>query len=235
MTEALYLKDGYLRECESTVTIANDKTVILDKTVFYPESGGQPGDKGVIVRGSEEFKVVFIKKTSQGISIEVDKPGLMKGDSVKCAVDWNNRYVLMRNHTAAHLLSAIIHKHTNALITGNQLGLEQSRIDFDLEDFDREKLLSYFDEANQLIEKGASVKIYFLPSEEAFKIPELFSLKGRLPPSLKELRIVEIEGVERGACGGTHLKNIKEIGKISFVKADNKGKNNRRVYFSIQC
>ncbi len=234
MTELIYLKNGYQKECEAAVVSANDKTIVLDKSIFYPESGGQPGDFGVIKKGSEEFKVISVKKSGGDISIEVDKPGLNAGDKVNCIVDWDRRYILMKYHTAAHLLSAMIHKHTNALITGNQLGLEQSRIDFDLENFDREKLLTYFDEANELIKKNIEVKSYFMPSEDAFKLPELFSLKGKLPPQIKELRIVEIVDVERNACGGTHLKNIGEIGRISFLKADNKGKNNRRVYFTIQ-
>ena len=135
-------------------------------------------------------------------------------------------------HTAAHLISAILYKHEQVLITGNQLGIDKSRIDFNLEKLDREKIKQYIDEANQLIEKGADVKIYFLPREEALKIPTISRLaKGLL--DLKEFRIVEIEGIDIQADGGTHVRNIKEIGNIELLKIDNKGKNNRRLYFTL--
>jgi len=232
--ETLYLNDCYLKEFEATIeSVKDNKYVVLDKTAFYPNSGGQPYDTGVFIRHGEEFPVVYVGKFGDVISHEVSKPGLKSGDKVTGKIDWDRRYILMRYHTAAHLLSEVIHKEIGARITGNQLNTDKGRIDFDLENYDRDKLIEYIAQANEIIQKELPVKTYFLEREEAFKNPDLFSLKNVLPPEVKELRIVEIEGFDTKACGGTHVKNIKEIGKIEFLKAENKGKNNRRLYFKL--
>ena len=232
--ETLYLNDCYLKEFEATIeSVKDNKYVVLDKTAFYPNSGGQPYDTGVFIRHGEEFPVVYVGKFGDVISHEVSKPGLKSGDKVNGKIDWDRRYILMRYHTAAHLLSEVIHKEIGARITGNQLNTDKGRIDFDLENYDRDKLIEYIAQANEIIQKELPVKTYFLEREEAFKNPDLFSLKNVLPPEVKELRIVEIEGFDTKACGGTHVKNIKEIGKIEFLKAENKGKNNRRLYFKL--
>ncbi len=234
MTEILYLEDSYLKECEATVIRVDGKYIVLDKTIFYPTSGGQECDKGKLVRNGEEFNVVFVKKIGEDISHEVDKEGLKIGDQVKCILDWNRRYSLMKYHTAAHILSAVFHKEANALITGNQKDEDKARIDFDLENFDRDKINEYIKKANEIIKRDLEVKAYYLSKEEAFKDPNLFKLKNVLPKDLEELRIVEIGDVDKQADGGTHVKNTKEIGEIEFLKAENKGKSNRRVYFKIK-
>ena len=237
MTEAIYLTDSYMKEFDAkVVSVKDDKYVVLDKTQFYPQSGGQPTDTGVLKRASDgkEFKVVFAKKIGEDISHEVAEPGLKQGDVVQGVLDWENRYRLMRMHTAAHIISAIFHKKAGAKITGNQLGLEKSRIDFNLEAFDREQISAYIDEANGLISKGALVSISFMKREEAMALPEIVKLASVLPPAIKELRIVTIEGIDRQADGGTHVKNINEIGQIEIISLENKGKNNRRLYFTIK-
>jgi len=237
MTEKpLYLEDNYAKEFEAEVKEVNkEKFIVLDNTLFYPASGGQPYDTGTITTESgTEYKVVYVGKFNNQISHEVDNPGLKPGDKIKGKLDWDRRYKLMRYHTAAHVLSEVIHKKTGAKITGNQLDLEKGRIDLDLENFDREAIHQYGDEANQIIKKELEVKKTFMSAEEAFKDPDLFSLKNALPPDIKELRIVEVDGYDKKACGGTHVNNIKEIGEIEILKADNKGKNNRRIYFKIK-
>ena len=229
------MQDSYLKEFEAIVeSVKDDKYVILDKSAFYPQGGGQPYDTGVFIRNGEEFPVVYVGKFSGRISHEVGKAGLKQGDKIIGKIDFSRRYKLMRMHTAAHVLSAFFHKKAGAMITGNQLDLDKSRIDFSLENFDREKIQEYCDMSNQVIEKDLPVKIYTLPREEAMKIPDVVKLAAALPPQVKNLRIVEIEGVDKQADGGCHVKSLKEIGKIEIIKAENKGKNNRRVYYIVK-
>lgn len=234
MTEALYLDDSYLKEFEAEVVSVKDgKYIILDKTLFYYSSGGQPYDTGKLTKDGEEFNVVFVGKFSGEILHEIDKLGLKKGDKVKGVIDWDRRYRLMRSHTAAHVLSAVFHKEAGALITGNQLNVDKSRIDFSLGDFDRGKINEYFEKANEYVKKDLQIKTYYMLREAVEKVPEMQKLAKGLLEGINNLRIVEIEELDKQADGGTHVKSLKEVGEIKFLKADNKGKNNRRVYFSL--
>jgi len=139
----------------------------------------------------------------------------------------------MRSHTAAHILAAILSRETGALITGNELATDRTRFDFNLENFDRDAFQTYVAMTNRVLTQDIPVKCYNLPREEALKIPGMVKLAEAAPPDIPILRIVEIEGVDKQADGGTHVKNLKEVGQIKFVKAENKGKNNRRVYFEL--
>jgi Ser-tRNA(Ala) deacylase AlaX len=139
----------------------------------------------------------------------------------------------MCSHTAAHALAAILERETGALITGNQLEEDKVRFDFNLENFSRELFQTYIDKVNELFKKDMPVKWYELPREEAIKIPGMTKLANALPPNIPVLRIVEIQGLDKQADGGTHVKNLKEVGAIEMIKAKNKGKNNRRVYFRV--
>lgn len=234
MGSAIYLENSYQKQCEATVKSVKDgKYVILDQTVFYPKGGGQPWDNGKLILDNEEFNVVFVGKFSGEVSHELDKPGLTAGDKVTCVLDWDRRYKLMRMHTAAHILAATMNKELEALITGNQLEVEKSRFDFNLENFDREKFEAVVAKTNELLKQDVELKIYTLPREEAMKIPGVVKLASALPPNISELRIVEIPGIDIQADGGTHVKNIKEVGQIKIIKLENKGKNNRRVYFDL--
>ena len=234
VTEALFLEDSYLKECGADVVSVKDgKYVVLDQTIFYPKGGGQPWDSGKITREDEMFKVVYVGRFSGEISHEVDRAGLRQGDEVHCVLDWERRYKLMRSHTAAHVFASLLCKGTGALITGNQLEEDKIRFDFSLERFDREILKTYIDKSNELFKKDIPVKWYVLPREEALKIPGIIKMAEALPPDVPFLRIVEIVGVDKQADGGTHVKNLKEVGQIEFLKAQNKGKHNRRVYFTL--
>jgi len=238
MAKILYMDDGYLTEFDATVTrVEGDgKAVALDQTAFYPTGGGQPNDEGKLVRVSDgkEFLVTTVRKAEGEILHDVCEPGLVVGDKVRGEIDWKRRFKLMRMHTAAHVLAATVGKLAGALVTGKQLELQQSRIDFSVEQFDREKIQQYTDEANKAIATNAPVKTYFLPREEAMKIPGIVKLAERMPPNIPELRIVEIVGVDIQACGGTHVKAVGEIGKINVLKAENKGKTNRRMYYKVE-
>jgi len=237
MEQALYLNDSYIKEFESEVVSVKDgKYIVLDKTAFYPNSGGQPHDTGIFIRklDNKEFNVIYVGKFSGQISHEVSEPGLQIGDTITGKIDWERRYKLMRFHTAAHILSQVIHKDTGALITGNQLDLEKSRIDFDVENFNREIASNYVQKANEIVKRNLEVRFYTLPREEVNKREDLLKLAKGLPPQIKQVRIVEIGDFDKQADGGTHVKNTSEIGEVEFVKCENKGANNRRIYFKIK-
>ncbi len=236
MTEMLYLRDHYMKEFDaSVIKVEDNNKIILDRTTFYPESGGQPTDLGIIIRKSDnqKFTVLRVIKQKGEIVHEVVESGILVDDEVKGIIDWERRYILMRMHTAAHILSAVINKETGALITGNQLGSDKSRIDFDLENFDRDKIKEYFQKANEIVTRALPVKFYFMKREQAMEIPDVVKLAKALPPQVSELRLVEIEGVDLQADGGTQVGNTSEIGTIELVGIENKGKNNRRVYYKV--
>ena len=234
MVKELFLVESYLKEARATVISVKDgKYVTLDRTIFYAKGGGQPHDTGRIIRQGEVFDVVFVGKFSGEISHEVDRVGLQPGDDVFCFLNWDRRYKLMRSHTAAHVLAALLNKGTGALITGNQLEENYVRFDFSLEKFDRTILEEYLVRANELFEEDIEVKWYELPREEALKIPGVVKMAEAFPPDLPVLRIVEIVGLDKQADGGTHVRNLREIGKLELVKTENKGKNNRRIYFKL--
>jgi len=234
VTKMLYLEDSYMRECNATVvSVKDDKYISLDQTVFYPKGGGQPHDTGRIIRGDEVFNVVFVGKFSGEVSHEVDHPGLKAGDTGHCVLDWDRRYKLMRSHTAAHLFASMLCVGTGALVTGNQLEVDKVRFDFSLEKFDPEILEEYLDKANALLRTDTLVRWYELPREEALKIPGIVKMAEAFPPEIPRLRIVEIVGLDKQADGGTHVRNLNEVGQIKVLKTENKGKNNRRIYFTL--
>lgn len=230
MTTALYLRDCYLQRCEAKIIEITDEGIVLDQTVFYPTGGGQPYDTGKLIFDEKEFIVTNVTKKEGHIlhHISGEKPSV--GTRVICAVDWERRYKLMRHHTAAHLLSGLINKETGAAITGNQLDVGESRIDFDLEAFDKEAFMAFANKANTITSANRPVTISFLSPEQA---KHLSKLAVSDYSSLQELRIVDIDGIDTQPCGGTHVKNTKEIGKITITQLKNKGKNNRRLYYSV--
>lgn len=235
MESALYMDDSYIKEFEAVVESVRDGLhVTLDRTAFYPQGGGQPFDTGIIVRNGEEFPVVSVRKADGKISHEVSKAGLKEEDKVTGRIDWERRYKFMRMHTAAHLLSAVMHSLDKALITGNQIDLDKTRVDYNLAEFDQEKIKQYIEKVNRIIERDLPVNVSYMDREEAMKIPGMVKLAGALPPSVTILRIVEIPGVDMQADGGTHVKSLKEIGTVEFVRAENKGKDNRRVYYTVR-
>ncbi len=234
MTDPVYLKDSYRKEFESTVTKVDGKDIVLDKTIFYPTSGGQPGDIGAIVVDGKEYRILATKKAGQDIIHEVDSEGIRIGDQATALIDWSRRYMLMRYHTACHILSTVVEKDTGSLITGNQIAEDKSRIDFNMENFDRDKIQEYEKKTNDMIAENLDVETRFLPKDEAFQIPGISKLKNVLPPSVENIRIVGIGNIDIQACGGTHVRNTEEIGPIEIIKIDNKGKNNRRIYFRLK-
>ena len=236
MEEALYMDDMYLKEWDSTVvSVSQEKFIVLDKTAFYPNSGGVEYDTGVMIGpAGDEFKVVFVGKFSDQISHELDRPGLKEGDKVHCRLNWERRHLLMRYHTAAHILSGLFSKDYGAKITGNQLTTEKGRIDFDLDNFDKDYMIKLIEKSNELIQRDLPVETYYMKREEALKDPLMLKLADKMPPEVENLRVVDIKGFDYQADGGCHVRSLREIGKIIFMSADNKGKNNRRVYFKLE-
>ncbi|HLD04214.1 MAG TPA: alanyl-tRNA editing protein AlaXM [Candidatus Nanoarchaeia archaeon] len=235
---ALYLLDCYKKEFEAKVrSIKDGKFVVLDKTVFYPTGGGQPNDTGILIRKSDnkEFPVVFVGKFDDLISHEVQNAqDLKEGDEVIGKIDWDRRYKHMRFHTAMHLVAVLFNKETGAVTTGNQIALDKSRVDIKLENFDREKIQALIPKINALIAEGHPVKLSYVPREEAEKRLKSFNfMEIGFDPNIKDIRIVDVEGFNAQACGGTHIANTKEIGSIQIVKMENKGKDNRRIYFEL--
>jgi len=229
----MYLDDSYLWSFSATVVQALENKAILDQTAFYPQSGGQPADTGILETGSEIFQVVGAEREEIGIVHILDRPGLKPGDKVSAKIDGDRRYRFMRSHTACHILSAVIFQETGAKITGNQIEQSRSRVDFSLESFDKARMMEYVEKANQIVAERRPVSTCVVSRQEALAIPDLVRLAMAIPDR-DMIRVVEIEGVDRQACGGTHVKNSGEVGRIKMIKAENKGKANRRVYFSLE-
>jgi misacylated tRNA(Ala) deacylase len=231
LTKKLFWDDAYLRDFDAKIVTIDGNQLELDQTAFNPHGGGLVGDIGTL----DSVKVIDTVKGNNDSILHVvaSATGFAPGNSVHGSLEWDRRYRIMRMHTSAHLLSSIFNKETGALITGNQIEPDKSRIDFSLENFDRERMLQHCQQANEAIAKNAPVKTYFLNREEALKIPGIVKLAAAAPPDVNELRIVEIEGYDTQADGGVHVKSLGEITKIDPLRFENKGKSNRRLYFTI--
>ncbi|MBI2145288.1 alanyl-tRNA editing protein, partial [Candidatus Woesearchaeota archaeon] len=217
MTQMLFFDDCYTKEADAKVIATEGNRTELDKTIFCYHGGGQPSDRGKITSNSGEYTVIDVKKENGKLIHYLDKEGLKVGDDAHCTLDWERRHKLMRYHTAAHILSAVINKKTGALITGNQIETEQARFDFNLENFDRNVIEECVKEANNAIKRNQAVRMYFMPREDALKIPGMVKLAAAVPPQVENLRIVEIGDVDTQADGGTHVANTSEIGQIEII------------------
>jgi misacylated tRNA(Ala) deacylase len=236
-TDLLYLDDAYLQECDATVVELTHDGVVLDRTVFYPQGGGQPADLGVLRWGLLDLPVTGVVKRDGQVIHQLDRKELSIGTKVLCRIDWPRRYAHMRAHTASHVLAAVFHDDFGAKITGNQLSETGVRIDFDLEAFDRDVVEGAVAKANSLLALNVPVSTSSLPREEALADPALVKLADALPPSIPILRIVTIGSperiVDRQADGGTHVGRTGEVGALEILKMENKGKSNRRVYLQL--
>ena len=230
------MDDSYLKNWDSEIKdVSKEKFIILDKTAFYPRGGGVEWDIGTITNENGKiFNVIYTGKFSGEISHEVDKQGLKIGDNVKCKLNWERRYLLMRYHTATHVLSGILFNDYNLKVTGNQLTTEKGRIDLDMDEMNIDMIKEAIDKSNQIIKKELPVDIYYISREEAEKDTNLFKLAVGFTHKIENIRIVDIKGFDRQADGGCHVKNLNEIGEIKFKNAVNKGKNFKRICFTIE-
>lgn len=231
MTEKIFWQDAYVKEFDATVVSLEAGRLVLDRTAFNPRGGGLVSDLGT-VDGQALSEVV---KEGDEIFHVFQNPLMFSvGAKVHCVLDWERRYRIMRMHTSAHILSAVVHRQTGALITGNQISPAESRVDFDLEQFDKEKMSNYFEEVNAVVRRGVEIRSYFMKREEAMKMPGLVKLANAAPPSVETLRIVQIGEVDTQADGGVHVRNTGEIGNVVWRRTENKGRRNRRLYFSVE-
>jgi len=237
-TRLLYLYDSYLKEFEAKIHYATGNQITLDQTAFHPLTGGVAHDAGYLTKGNMKYRVVRVEITRETKEIthtlEEEASDLNQGDLVKGMLDWERRYRLMRLHTAAHLIAAIMYRDYEALITGGQVDYEHAKMDFNLPKTDRQIFDSAVEKATKEASKNNSLKIYFLARDEALRMPGIVKLAERMPPEEKELRIVEIPGIDVQADGGPHVKNTNEIGQVHLLKIENKGKNQRRLYFDVK-
>jgi len=245
-TKQLYLDDSYQKEFDARIlevipinNEVNSEYIVLDQTLFYPRGGGQPSDTGVISCEDILYDVVEVVKLDGKILHKVNKHNLHDthklyiGQQIHGTIDWNRRYMLMRMHTSSHLIDAVLYRDGKIMVTGNQLDVDKSRIDFNMPEFSMDKVQKYIHEANNIINKNLEVKNYYLSREEAFKIPGIVKLAGALPPDIPILRITEIVGLDIQADGGTHVKSLSEIGKINILGIENKGKERKRICYTL--
>ena len=229
MTEELFRNDSYLRECQAVVTGVDERGIQLDKTVFYPTGGGQPGDTGslVLADGSRVAITNTVKDRESGdlLHLPAEDSVLPEvGQPVTAVIDWDRRYSLMRMHSAMHVLCSLI----DGGVTGGSVGTDRSRIDFDLaESPDKAELEARI---NQLISEGHAVEIGSISDEELEANPELIRTMSVKPPmGAGQVRTVRIQNVDYQPCGGTHVRSSSEIGAIRVGKIEKKGRQNRRI------
>ena len=232
MVEELFRQDAYLKEAQATVTALDERGVRLDRSIFYPTGGGQPGDTGVLRWDGGEAKVVDSVKADGGDVLHVlapDAPRPALGATVHSALDWERRYLHMRMHTAMHVMSSLIKGN----VTGGQVGADKSRLDFNLEgDVPSKDWVT--EEINKLIALDRPVTPQWITDEELAARPELVKTMSVRPPvGAGRVRLLSIEGIDLQACGGTHVAHTGEIGRVECTKIENKGKMNRRFIIAL--
>ena len=228
--DLLFRQDAYLKSCDATVIGVDEKGIRLDRTVFYPMGGGQPGDVGrlTLADGGVIEIVDAVKGLSHEDVVHVPKPGAslpQVGDKVHAEIDWDRRHRLMRMHTCLHLLSAVI----KGDVTGGQVSDGKGRLDFNLPDqsLDKDFITK---EINRLVAEDHAVQSRWITDAELAAQPELVRTMSVKPPSGSgKVRLLNIVDVDLQPCGGTHVARTGEIGAIEVTKIENKGKMNRRV------
>ncbi len=235
MTELLSQTDAYVREFDATVAAANGELVALDRTAFYPRGGGQPSDTGVLRAGTDEYRVVEVKKQGGEVWHKLDRPGMAPGATVHGVVDWDRRHKLMRTHTALHILCGVIFRDYGVSVTGGDMEPLAARMDFELERMSATFAQEVEEKVNAEVAAGREVRTKILPREEAFQIPDLIRTKiNLLPPDIQQVRTVEIVGLDLQADGGTHVANTRQVGRIKIVGHESKGKINKRLRIAIE-
>lgn len=236
MTKELYSSDSYIKAFEATVIDVNqeDGFIVLDQTAFFPGGGGQPCDFGMIRFGDASCRIEKVKKQGSDIAHYTSDTLPEKGVTVSGEIDWQRRYQLMKMHTTLHLMCGVIWRDYQARVTGGNMEPGKGRLDFELESFSAELVKEIEEKINQEVENSRPISVSVIPREEAFQIPDLIRTKiNLLPESLKEIRVVSIDGLDLQADGGTHVSNTKEIGTVKIVKHKSKGKINKRIEIAI--
>ena len=234
-THRLELDDQSLREWDATVLACEQDGIVLDRSAFYPGGGGQPPDHGVLLWGGVQTRIVGARKGDDLYLIPgQDDPVPPPGTAVRGAIEDGRRTALMRTHSGLHVLCGVVYRDYGSLVTGGNMEPFSARMDFDLP-----QLPEGFREAveaacNAEIEAGRRIDVRVLPRDDAFAIPDIIRTATNLvPPEVKEVRIVDIVGLDQQADGGTHVASTGQIGRIEVVKIENKGKGFRRLRIRI--
>lgn len=232
MVEELFRQDAYIKEADATVTGVEERGVRLDRSIFYPTGGGQPGDTGLLRWDGGDARIVDSVKADGGDVLHVlapDAPRPEVGTKVHTVLDWERRHLHMRMHTALHVMSAVIKGN----VTGGQVGVDKSRLDFNLEgEIPTKEWVT--EEVNKLIALDRPVTQQWVTDEELTSRPELVKTMSVRPPmGAGRVRLLSIEGVDLQACGGTHVARSGEIGRVECIKIENKGKMNRRFIIAL--
>ena len=227
MTDELFREDSYLKECQATVVRSGDGEIVLDRTVFYPLGGGQPGDTGTISWTGGEAEIADTRYGDAGDIVHLAAPGAAlppAGATVTARLDWERRYLHMRMHTALHLLGSVL-KYG---VTGGNISAAKSRLDFDMEDtVDKDEVTARM---QALVAADHPVTFRWITDEELDAQPELVRTMSVQPPrGAGRVRLLEIADVDLQPCGGTHLKSTGEVGTVRVGKVEKKGRHNRRV------
>ena len=241
--EQLCYTDAYARSVAATIrhVEAGDATlIVLDRTVFYPGGGGQPSDRGLLLRSGDgrSWTVRAARKSGGEIAHELepsDGDPPVVGDSVQVDLDWARRLALMRTHTALHALCGVVWRDHGALVTGGNMEPGSGRMDFEFESMSGELVDSIEAAVNVELAAERDVRVNVLPRAEAFEIPDLIRTKiNLLPEGIEEIRTIEIVGLDLQADGGTHVANTREVGRIRVQGYESKGRINKRIRIAIE-
>jgi misacylated tRNA(Ala) deacylase len=238
-TQPLYKDDSYCFEHQARVTGLIENAVILDRSCMYPGGGGQPPDTGnIFFDSATSIKITNTFSNDQGAIFHVSAdpvPHDVIGRNCHVKLNSKRRIDLMRYHTALHVFNTVMLRMFDGWITGVSIGEHGSHIDFKIEAYKKEMVDALELEINRILERALNIKSFYLTSEEFNNRPDLIrTLDAKPPIESGRVRVVEIEGYEAQACGGTHVRNTSEVGMFSIVKVRSKGKNNRRFYVSLK-
>jgi misacylated tRNA(Ala) deacylase len=234
VTEELFSTDAYASSCEATVVEHREHGVVLDRTVFYARSGGQPGDTGLLRWEDGQVRVTETVKQAGEILHELEgAPPPLRG-AVTAEIDWDRRHTLMRTHTALHALSGIVFRDYGAKVTGGNMEPGVARMDFELETITAEFGREVEEKLNAELAADRPVHVSFLPRADAFADPDLIRTKvNLLPEGVDPIRVIDIEGLDKQADGGTHVRSTSEVGRVRVVKTENKGKGFKRMRIEL--
>ena len=242
MTEAICYRDAYARSAAAVVLaveLGDFPLVLLDRTVFYPGGGGQPADRGALLRASDGRSWTVRAARKQGAEIVHElEPSAgdlpVVGDRIQVDLDWARRLLLMRTHTALHALCGVVWRDYGALVTGGNMEPGSGRMDFEFERMGGELVHEIEAKVNVELAAGRDVRVNVLPRDEAFAIPDLIRTKvNLLPPGIDEIRTIEIVGLDLQADGGTHVANTAEVGTIRVTGYESKGRINKRIRIEV--
>ncbi len=236
MTELLYQTDSYLRAFEGTTRAVTQDGFVLDQTAFYPGGGGQPADSGRCADPyGEIYTITGLRRDGDHLVHLVKEPQRPPvGKMLHCALDWDRRYLLMRTHTALHILSGVVWLRFRAQVTGGNMEPGRARMDFEIEQMEKSLVEDIQASANAEVTAARAVRVKILPREEAIAIPDLIRTKvNLLPEAIQQVRVVEIVGLDLQADGGTHVANTSEVGAIRVVDYMSKGRSNKRLVIEL--